>query len=528
MAAFFFARLFGSHRRSPIQSCRPNGPAASVRRDEAPERVSATWRSNPETGRLELHWQATRASALALVFAILVNHPANALTVGGTPVSPESSAPPICSLFPSTNDDCAPVPAADALGDRFIANFQATYVWSHHAAFDAPYTGPQSLAAHPESSYTLSATAYLGARLWRGGEFYVDPEAFQAHPFSNLYGLAAIQNGELQKASGEEIRGYFARAFLRQTFNIGGRSFNVDSGFNQLASTYDHRRLVFTVGKISLIDLFEKSSYANDPRTQFMNWALITYGTYDFAADARGYNIGAAGELYWDNWVVRAGRYMEPTIANGRSLHYNLFRFHGDQLEVEHDHELFGRPGIVRALVFRNVANAGNYRDAIDSALLTGTTPDVTQVRHPSAKLGYGVSVEQTISPAFAVWARAMYADDKVEEYAFTEIDDSASAGAALKGLGWHRPEDRVGAAVSSGGLNRNHRNYLALGGVGGFLGDGRLNYGREVAAEAYYSALAYHNVHLTLDYQHIANPGYNVDRHGPVNIVSGRIHCEF
>jgi high affinity Mn2+ porin len=422
------------------------------------------------------------------------------------------------------------------VGSRFLAHFQSTYLWSHKSAFKAPYTGPQSLLTRAESAYTLSGTAYLGARLWQGGELYVNPEAFQGHPFSTLYGLAGVQNGELQKASGEEIRAYIARLFLRQTFNFGKDSdpagkqfFNAEEGLNQLATRYSRRRLVFTLGKVSIIDIFEKSTYANDPRSQFMNWALITYGAYDFAGDARGYSIGATGELYWDDWVVRAGRYMEPTVANGRSLHYNLFRYHGDQLEVEHDHELFGRPGIVRAIVFHNVANAGRYQDAINQALLTGGTPDVTAVRRTGAKTGYGISVEQTLSPSVALWARAMYADDRVEEYAFTEIDDSVSAGVSVKGSLRGRRADTLGAAFSSGGLNHDHRNYLALGGLGGFLGDGQLNrYGRELVSEIYYSALAYRYVHLTLDYQRVDNPAYNVERRGPVNILSGRIHVEF
>jgi high affinity Mn2+ porin len=475
-------------------------------------------------------------SATALL-GVLLARVAFGTAASPVPATPDSPAHPICQIFPTSDDECQPIPVDDVTS-RFVARFQTTYLWSHKSAFDAPYTGPQSLLTRAETSYTLSATAYLGARLWQGGELYVNPEAFQGHPFSSLFGLAGVQNGELQKASGEEIRAYIARLILRQTFNFGKdaggsgegeRYFNVEEGLNQLATHYSRRRFVMTLGKVSIIDLFEKSTYANDPRSQFMNWALITYGAYDFAGDARGYNIGGSGELYWDDWVVRAGRYMEPTVANGRSLHYNLFRYHGDQLEIEHDHELLGHPGIVRALVFHNVANAGSYQDAINQALLTGQRPDVTAVRHTAAKTGYGLSVEQTLSPSVALWGRAMYADDRVEEYAFAEIDNSVSAGISVKGLSWGRRADTFGAAFSSDGLNRDHRDYLALGGLGGFLGDGQLNRsGRELVSEVYYNALAYRYVHLTLDYQRIENPAYNVERHGPVNIVSGRVHVEF
>jgi high affinity Mn2+ porin len=224
--------------------------------------------------------------------------------------------------------------------DRFVARAQVTYTWQRQFGFNALYSGPQSLATHPETSYTLSSTAYLGARLWDGGELYADPEAFQATPLSGLHGLAGINNGELQKASGEEIRAYAARLFLRETFGLGGESYDVEPGFNQVKATYERRRLVFSLGKFPLTDFFERSNYANDPRTQFLNWSLITYGAYDYAADARGYNIGGVMEFYWDDWAFRIGRGMEPIVANGRSLHYDLFTRHGDQVELEHDHKI--------------------------------------------------------------------------------------------------------------------------------------------------------------------------------------------
>ena len=411
---------------------------------------------------------------------------------------------------------------------RFVARAQMTYAWTRKFGFDAAYTGPQSLVTHPESSYTLSFTGYLGTRLWEGAEFYVDPEAFQANPLSHLNGLAGIDNGELQKASGVELRSYIARAFVRQSFDLGGESREVPAGFNQLTTHYDSRRLVFSVGKFPLTDFFERSSYANDPRTQFMNWALITYGAYDYAADARGYDIGAIAELYWDDWAFRAGRGMEPIIANGRSLYYNLFRRHGDQVEIEHDHMIHGQPGAVRILVYRNLANAGNYALSVAQAAAAGTVPDITTTRSLEAKTGYGASVEQSISLSVALWARGMWCDCKVEQYAFTEIDNSMSAGVAIKGNIWQRPADTVGAAFSLNGLSSAHRAYLAAGGLGGFLGDGQLNYTREQDYEVYYSALVYRGVHLTADYQRIVNPGYNADRHGPVHMVSGRVHVEF
>jgi high affinity Mn2+ porin len=452
---------------------------------------------------------------------------ADAAPARGSSAATLTSNPPIAADASSHQNDRFGWPTDDE--SRFVARGQMTYVWQRQFGFHADYSGPESLATTAQSTYTLSFTGYLGARApWQGGELYVDPEAFQAHPLSNLQGLAGIQNGELQKASGVELRAYLARAFVRQTFELGGESREVPAGFNQLATHYDSHRLVFTVGKSPLTDFFGRNSYASDPRTQFMNWSLITYGAYDYAADARGYNIGGFGELDWDNWAFRAGRGMEPTVANGRSLDYNIMQRHGDQIEVQHDHEVYGLAGSVSVLMYRNVANAGNYAQAVALAQATGTIPDITANRYLEAKDGYGLSVEQSLSPAVAVWARGMWCDCKVEQYAFTEIDNMLSAGVSLKGSIWQRTEDTVGAAFSLNGLSPSHRAYLAAGGLGGFIGDGQLNYAKEQNYEVYYSALVYRGVHLTGDYQRIVNPAYNLDRHGPVNIVGGRIHVEF
>ncbi len=406
---------------------------------------------------------------------------------------------------------------------------QSTYVWQHKNGFYASYSGAQSLLPEPEDGYTFSVTAYFGARLWHGAELYLDPEGVQGKPFSDLHGLDGINNGEIQKNGGPVMRFYWARAFIRQTIDLGNESTPVEDDLNQLAGNYGKRRLVLTVGKLTQTDLFEKNSYANDPRSQFLNWALITHGAWDYAADALAYSIGATAELYWDDWVFRMGRYMEPLVANGSVLDYNLERHHGDTIELEHDQTTFGFPSIVRLLAFRNLTYAGSYRDAIDAASLTGSIPDATSVRNDAAKHGYGISFEQAIGDDIGVFARGSWADDKIEEYAFTEIDNTVSAGVSIKGNYWHRADDAIGLAFASNGLNKDHRNYLADGGLGGFLGDGMLpHYARESVLEAYYNTQLHKGQNFTFDLQRITNPGYNADRRGPVNIIGARLHVYF
>ncbi len=435
----------------------------------------------------------------------------------------------------TTDVDRSPTPSpprskgnGDTREENFNIHAQTTYVYQNKHGFSAPYTGPQSLSATPEYSYTWTATAYIGARFWTGGELYLDPEVVVGRPLSHLFGLASIQNGEIQKNGGTRPRGYWARWFLRQTFNLGGDSTHVDDGPNQLASNYDSRRFVMTLGKITLTDLFEKNTYANDPRTQFLNWALITHGAWDYAADARAYTIGGAGELYWDNWVFRVGRFMQPKVANGTTLNENIGRYHGDEVEVEHDYKLGDLPGLVRVLAFRNHELAGSYTDALALAQATNSLPDVNAVLKPSSKVGWGVSFEQRLGNDVGVFLRASGANDRIEEFTFTEIDNDLSAGVSINGTSWGRSEDVLGVAFSTTGLNRQHREYLAAGGLGGFLGDGQLShYAREEVLEAYYNYRLFKGVEISPDVQLIRNPGYNADRRGPVFIGGIRLHLE-
>jgi high affinity Mn2+ porin len=73
-------------------------------------------------------------------------------------------------------------------------------------------------------------------------------------------------------------------------------------------------------------------------------------------------------------------------------------------------------------------------------------------------------------------------------------------------------------------GLSTPHKNYLAAGGSGILLSDGRLNYELEQVLEAYYCIQFGQYAQLSPDFQYIQNPGYNHDR-GPVEVYSLRLH---
>ena len=412
--------------------------------------------------------------------------------------------------------------------EQWNAKFQATYVWQRKAAFDAPYSGTNSLAAARQKSYSFTATAAFGVRPWSGGELYFNPEVAQGIPLSSLTGLGGFTNGEIARTAGSNPTLYRARLFLRQTWGFGGGRDRVDSDANQLAGTVDRRRLVFTAGNLSLLDIFDDNAYSHDARTQFLNWSLLTHGAYDFAADARGYTSGFALEYFHDAWAMRFGRFMQPRLPNQLPLDYALFRNYGDQIEIERAHTLGGQPGKLRLLAYRNVANMSRFQDALDRAAAVGGVPDINQVRFGrKARHGVGVNLEQALTGNVGLFGRAMWSDGKTETYAFTEIDTSVSAGALIKGGSWGRAADTVGIAFARNRLSTERRDYLAAGGLGFFIGDGRINYRPETIFETFYSIGVSKNFWLSFDWQHIRNPAYNADR-GPVNVGTIRLHTEF
>lgn len=418
--------------------------------------------------------------------------------------------------------------AEAAQTEDWNAKFQATYVWQDKRPFSAAYSGANSLSADKEQSYSFTASAALGFRPWAGGELYFNTEAAQGVPLSNLTGLGGFTNGEIARSSGPTLTAYRARLFLRQTWGMGGEQEAVESAANQLAGNVDKRRWVLTAGNLSVLDVFDGNANSHDPRTQFLNWSLMTHGAYDYAADARGYSWGVALEWYHDDWVVRAGRFIQPKEPNQQALDPRIFQHYGDQIEVEHAHTIGGQPGKLRVLSYRNRAKMSRFQDALDLAARTGGTPDINDVRTGEQfKQGFGLNLEQAVSGDVGLFARASWADGKTETYAFTEIDRSLSGGVLVKGASWGRGQDSFGVALARNGLSKVRRDYLAAGGMGFFIGDGRLNYRPEAVFEAFYNLNLTKAAWITVDWQHIRNPAYNADR-GPANVVSVRLHTEF
>jgi high affinity Mn2+ porin len=415
--------------------------------------------------------------------------------------------------------------AAVVAPPRFAVYGQATYIEQETDGFHAPYAGPNSLSPGMGRE-TTDATLYLGARLWQGAELWFDPEADQGFGLDNTLGLAGFSSGEAYKVGRKTPYFRLQRAFLRQTLNLGGAIGNADAQANQFALPQSTDRLVLTVGKLSVVDIFDVNRYAHDPRADFLNWSVIDAGTFDYAADAWGYSVGGAAEWYVGPWAWRAGLFDLSDVPNSPRLEPGFHEYQVD-LEAEHRHEILGQPGKLDLTWFESRGRMGRLADAIAYGEVNGLAPDPASVRRYRKRDGVSLNVEQQLTPDVGIFARLGDAGGNVETYEFTDIDRTASAGVSVSGARWRRPSDTWGLAGVVNAISRERRQYLAAGGLGILIGDGRLPHaGHEDILETYYELAVIPAVHVTLDYQWVANPAYNRDR-GPASLVAVRVHAE-
>jgi high affinity Mn2+ porin len=415
------------------------------------------------------------------------------------------------------------VPPLDT--DNFAIHGQTTLVEQYAAPFHAPYSGQNSLAPNAGRE-TLDVDLYLGYRPWKGAEIWIDPEIDQGFGLSNTFGVAGFPSAEAYKVGAAYPYARIPRTFLRQTIDLGGDTQKVDAGINQFAGTQSSDRIVITVGKFSVVDIFDKNKYANDPRGDFLNWTLVNTGSFDYAADAWAFTYGSAVEWYTGQWTVRGGLFDGPAVPNSTDLDptFGQFQMVG---EIERRYELWGQPGKVLVTGYLTRARLGNFTDAVQLGALTGTTPEISLVRTYTSKTGISGNWEQQILPGLGLFARAGYTPGNLETYAFTDDDATVAGGASISGKFWNRPNDNVGIAGIVNTISKAEQAYLAAGGLTAIIGDGQLPHpGPEKILETYYS-LPINTWQLTFDYQFITNPAYNRDR-GPVSVVATRLHTQF
>jgi high affinity Mn2+ porin len=404
---------------------------------------------------------------------------------------------------------------------------QTTVIGQGYPSFRSPYQGTNSLSGGGQFRETWTVDAFLGYRLWDGGEFYFNPELAQGFGLGGTLGLAGFSNGEAQKGGAEYPRYRPQRYYFRQTFGLGGEQEEVADAANQLPGKRDIDRISVTVGRFAVGDFFDGNSYAKDPRADFMNWAMWASAAYDFPADLPGFTRGAVVELNRKDWAIRAGLFQVPNAPSSDVL---TFQTGGAVVELEERYNIFDQPGKLRLGVFANRGVTGNYRDAlaIGAADPVLNLNDVMAgLRQERLKYGFYVNGEQQVARDIGIFGRLSWNDGRNEILSFTDIDRSLSGGVSVKGSYWGRPGDTVGVGGAVNGLSSAHRDFLAAGGLGLLIGDGRLNYRTEQIFETYYAYAIDKNFTLSADYQLIANPAYNADR-GPVSIFSARLHGEF
>jgi high affinity Mn2+ porin len=425
-------------------------------------------------------------------------------------------------------------PAADGSSEARMANAeqrfayfgQVTYGQQWTDGFRAPYAGTNSLS--PSSTReTTDATLFLGARLWQGAELWINPEIDQGFGLDNTQGVAGFPSGLAYKVGSRDPYFRLQRAFLRQTINDGGSREAVEGAANQLAGTQSPNRWVITLGKFAVTDVFDANRYAHDPRSDFLNWAVIDTGTFDYAADAWGYTVGMAVERYVGPWTFRAGAFDLSDVPNSEYLEHDFHEFQWNG-EIERRYALFHQSGRMLVTVYETRGRMALLQDAIDLARATGTTPDPAAVRQYRSRLGIGISLEQSLAADVGIFARLGKASGDVEAYEFTDIDRTVALGLSFFGSRWHRPADTLGIAVVDSGISAVRKEYLDLGGLGILIGDGKLPHsGAEQILETYYSVGALSWLHLCIDYQWVNRPGYNGDR-GPASILGLRVHASF
>lgn len=394
--------------------------------------------------------------------------------------------------------------------------------------FHAPYSGENSLRPgdHLASSYV--ATIYAAYALTSTTTIMVAGESAGGNGLSDALGVAGFTNLDVVRNPTLGPTPYLGRAVIEQLIPLTDERVTIGRAPFDVNRRVPTRRIAIRAGKLSTVDTFDLNSVGTDSHLQLMNWSLANEGAYDYAADTRGYTLGGVIEYIAPRFALRYELGLMPTVANGIDYDFHVAHARGEQLELELHGCLGGHPNIVRLLGYDNHANMGSYAEA-NAAARAGVidTPDITTTRRAGrTKLGVGINAEQQLPGDVRAFVRAMWSDGKNESFAYTEIDNAVSAGADVLGTAWGRGADRVGLAVASNGISRDHRDYLALGGHGFLLGDGALHYGRELIVEGYYTLHAYRGVSPAIDVQLVDHPGYNVDR-GPVVVGSLRLHVE-
>jgi hypothetical protein len=418
--------------------------------------------------------------------------------------------------------------------EKWSYHFQLTSIGQGHGRFHSAYSGQNSLRDTDEVALSLTSTLFLGRKLWKGAAVFFNPELAGGKGISYALGLAGAANGETFRVGNPEPKIYVARAFFQQHIALKNSEKEYEeSDLNQLGNYIPASRVTINAGKFSIADFYDDNAYSHDPRSDFFNWSLMSNGAWDYPANTRGYTWGLMTEIIKPSWSLRLSSVLMPVKANGNVFDLNVEQSHAETIEFEKKLKIKNHPGGIRILGFENFSSSPFYSNAIaqmqagDSSLVQVLSGKIPGQDYGRMKYGFALSAWQELTKNLGVFARAGWNDGKTGTWAFTEIDETVSAGISLKGREFNRSEDVIGIACVMNGISKLHAQYLNAGGYGFMLGDGKLtHYNNEIITEAFYKIKLASSLWITPDYQLVLNPGYNANR-GPVSIYALRAHVQ-
>jgi high affinity Mn2+ porin len=477
---------------------------------------------------MKRRWSQLHA-LLFIAFTALFS-PVGGLVIGAQQQVPLAPTPSDIPGKSTEEADPIPVMFPHPETDRLWISGQANFISQWHPGFHSPYQGPNSFSPQAQDASSRVLTLYTGLRLTNSAEVLCDVQETGGHGIGEALGIAGFTNLDVVRNPTLSKAPYVARLMWHQVISLSPEDAPSVRTPLSLFSRLPLRRFEVRFGKFGLADFFDLNSYGTDSNFQFMNWTVDNNGAYDYAADTRGFTFAAMFEYHDRHWAARFAEALMPKVANGIHLDADLGRARSENIELEiHRAVILKQEGILRLLAYVNHANMGSYRQAIENfqAGLT-SVPDITA--HPlqtTIKYGFGANFEQPFNDWLGLFGRWGWNEGRHESFAYTEVDATIELGVGASGVRWSRKFDRAGLAFVSNGISRDHQQYLALGGLGFLLGDGRLNYGRENILETYYTLHAWRGAYPSFGFQYVKNPGYNRDR-GPVLVPTLRLHLEF
>ena len=381
-----------------------------------------------------------------------------------------------------------------------------------HNNFPSPYIGRNSFLPKEPPALSVTSNFYLDVFLPDRFTVVFNPELSGGKALSGALGIAGFPNGDAFRIGKPTPQLSSGELYLRKSFSLSGTG-----------SADNAASLRFILGKFSVVDFFDRNAYSNNARTQFMSWALMNDGAWDYPADTRGYIPGFVAEYLSPIFTLRLAATMQTSSANGPRFDPNIAQAHSFAIQGGYGYRLGRHPGKIRLLLYYNTGHFGNFNEATNNPIYNHNI--ILTRQYGRTKIGFGINFQQSLCKDAGVFARIGWDDGQNETWSYTEIDRTISAGVLTWPHICGRRHDTFGLAVAVDGLSNAHRAYLASGGYGFIIGDGKLpHYGLESILETFYSFRVNKMLDLSADYQFVLNPAYNRDR-GPVDVFGVRAH---